>query len=293
MTALSGPDPWNSPVDATISPPTTLGAAAVVACCSALYGSPLIELLVGESLHPGGLRSTRELLRASRLRPGDRLIDAGCGVGASSRVAADEFGLMVDGIDASAGALTRARERESAGRIRWTEADLAALPFAEAAFDGALAECVLSTVGRRGVLTELRRVLSSGGRLVMSDVEVGVAAIPALANHPLLGAALCVNEAWRPGELEAVLPETGFVLERRWDRTASIITLIDRVEARVGLAAVALRDLGLDLAALGGVAGPLGPQAAMPLAARRFADDVRTAVGRGDLRYFAVLAHAS
>ena len=252
-----------------------------------------MELLVGESLHPGGLRSTRELLRASRLRPGDRLIDAGCGVGASSRVAADEFGLIVEGVDASAGALARAREHESAGRIRWTEADLAALPFGEAAFDGALAECVLSTVGRRGVLTELRRVLSSGGRLVMSDVEVGVAAIPALANHSLLGAALCVNEAWRPGELEAVLPETGFVLERRWDRTASIITLIDRVEARVGLAAVALRDLGLDLAALGTVAGPLGPQAAMPLAPRRLADDVRTAVGRGDLRYFAVLAHAS
>lgn len=258
-----------------------------------VYGSPLVELLIGESLHPGGLRSTRELLAASELRPGERLLDAGCGVGASSRLAAGEFGLLVDGVDASAGALVRARERENAGRVRWTEADLAALPFGEAAFDGVLAECVLSTVGRREVLIELHRVLHRGGRLLISDVEVGAGRILALADHRLLGAALCVTDAWRPGELVAVLRETGFVLERRWDCTESILALIDRIEARIGLAAVAARDIGLDLATLTGGAEPLGPGLATPQGARRLADEVRAAVGRGDLRYFAALAHAS
>ena len=292
MTPTSGSDPRGSPVGAA-PPPVRPPDAAIRACCSMVYRSPLVELLVGESLHPGGLRSTRELLEASELHPGERLLDAGCGVGASSRVAAVEFGLFVDGVDASAGALVRARERESAGRVRWTEADLAALPFGEAAFDGVLAECVLSTVGRREVLIELRRVLRRGGRLVMSDVEVGAGPIPALADHRLLGAALCVTDTWRSGELESVLPETGFVLERRWDRTASILELIDRIEARIGLAAVAVRDLGLDLATLAGGTDPLGPELATPQEARRLADEVRAAVRRGDLRYFAALARAS
>ena len=292
MTATPGSDPGGSlvaPAPPSVRPPDP----TVRACCSVVYGSPLVELMIGESLHPGGLRSTRELLAASELRPGERLLDAGCGVGASSRLAAGEFGLLVDGVDASAGALVRARERENAGRVRWMEADLAALPFGEAAFDGVLAECVLSTVGRREVLIELRRVLRRGGRLVMSDVEVGAGAIPALADHRLLGAALCVTDAWRPGELEAVLRETGFVLERRWDRTESILALIDRIEARIGLAAVAVRDLGLDLATLAGGTEPLGPGLATPQEARRLADEVRAAVGRGDLRYFAALAHAT
>ena len=68
----------------------------------------------------------------------------------------DHVVVMVDGIDASAGALTRARERESAGRIRWTEADLAAVPFAEAPFDGALATSVLLPVRRPAVRTAPR-----------------------------------------------------------------------------------------------------------------------------------------
>ncbi len=292
MTATLGSDPGGSlvaPAPPSVRPPD----ATVRACCSMVYGSPLVELLIGESLHPGGLRSTRELLAASELRPGERLLDAGCGVGASSRLAAVEFGLFVDGVDASAGAMVRARERENAGRVRWTEADLATLPFGEATFDGVLAECVLSTVGRREVLIELRRVLHRGGRLLVSDVEVGAGAIPALADHRLLGTALCVTDAWRPGELEAVLAETGFVLERRWDCTESILAMIDRIEARIGLAAVAARDIGLDLATLTGGTEPLGPGLATPQAARRLADEVRAAVGRGDLRYFAALAHAS
>lgn len=264
----------------------------VIACCSAVYGNPLAELLIGESLHPGGLESTRQLLAASRLKPAARLLDAGCGLGASSCVAAAEFGLQVDGMDASADVIARAESRQRTGRVQWHRADLLDLPCEPGTFDGILAECVLSTLPRADALAEMRRVLRSGGRLVMSDVEVSGVPIPALADHAVLGAALCVTDAWRAGELEQRLPAAGFVLERRWDRTSTILALVDRVEARLGLAVVAARDMGLDLAMLADAAGPGRLQPDGRAEVRRLADEVRAAVQRGDLRYFAAVAKA-
>ena len=266
--------------------------ASVTACCSTLYGSPLAELLVGESFHPGGLESTRQLLAASGLRPGSRLLDAGCGLGASARVAAAEFGLEVDAVDASAGVVSRAAARD-AGGVCWATADLLALPFGDATFDAVLAECVLSTLPRGAGLAELRRVTRRGGRLVVSDVETGGAAVDALAGHPVLGAALCVTDAWRDGELEERLGAAGFVLERRWDRSASIIDLVDRVEARIRLAVAVANGSSLDLAGLAAAAGIGDLGAGGVDGVRRLADQVRDAVRGGDLRYFAAVARAA
>ena len=262
---------------------------SVLACCSTVYGNPLAELVIGESFHPGGLASTRHLLTVSQLKPGSRMLDAGCGLGASSRLAAGEFGLQVDAVDASAEVIAHAESRESTSRVQWRLADLLNLPYESATFDGILAECVLSTLPRADALAEMRRVLRPGGRLILSDVELGADPIPVLSDHGILGAALCVTDAWRVGELEQRLGVARLRIERRWDRTASILALLDRIEARVGLAVVATRDLGLDLGSLAGSAGAAwigAPQA------RHLADEVRSAVRRGDLRYFAAVARA-
>jgi ubiquinone/menaquinone biosynthesis C-methylase UbiE len=276
----------------------TGGQDDVLACCAALYGHPLAELVVGDSLHPGGLAGTRELLAAAGLRPGARLLDAGSGLGASARLAAGEFGFQVDAVDVSSDALARAAAREPAARIRWQQADLRALPFETGAFDAVLAECVLSTTDRRSALAELRRVLRPGGRLLLSDVVTSKGAIPALELHPVLGAALCVTAAWGPGELDSALAESGFSRQRRWDRATAILELVDRAEARIALAALAVRDLGIDLAALGAAAGldggGIGGRAlAEPASVRRLADQVRAAVRSGALGYVAVVATAA
>lgn len=274
-----------------VEPPgrTTPEARAVLACCSTLYANPLAEMLVGDSLHPGGPASTRELLRAGGLAPNARLLDAGCGLGASSRLAAEEFCLAVDGVDGSAEVIALAGARTSHLRVRWTHADLATLPFEADAFDGILCECVLSTTDREIVLAEMARVLRPGGVLLLSDVEVRPSAVPELAEHQLLGAALCVTDAWQPGELEARLPAAGFRIRRRRDLSASILSLVDRAEARVGLAIVAARDMGLDPAQLFGSAMTLSP-GLDGARVRELAEGVRAAVLRGDLRYVGVEA---
>ena len=280
------------PVDLGYGAPSQrIGADAVVSCCSTLYGSPLAELLVGRSFHPGGLTATRQLLAAAALPPGARLLDAGCGLGTSARLAAAEFRLFVDAVDTSAAVLQRAAEPAVRG-VTWHRSDIATLPFEDGRFDGVLAECVLSTMARPAALAELRRVLRPGGRLLLSDVETTGQTIPGLEAHGILGAALCVTDAWQAGELAARLPVAGFRIDRRWDRSAAILEMVDRIEARIRVLGSAVRGLGLELADL---IGPLAGDASGDLLGARAAElaaEVRDAVREGRLRYVACLATA-
>ncbi|HEX2517444.1 MAG TPA: methyltransferase domain-containing protein [Chloroflexota bacterium] len=103
-----------------------------------------------------------------RLRPGMRVLDAGCGpgtitVGLARAVAPAE----VVGIDAEPGVLARARELAAAqavGNVTFRPADVYALPFPDGDFDAVFAHTLLEHLQRPdAALRELCRVLRPGG----------------------------------------------------------------------------------------------------------------------------------
>ena len=99
---------------------------------------------------------------------GRRILDAGCGSGPLSAALRDR-GAVVTGVDASAGMLAQARRRlgdDADLRVH----DLAdPLPFLDKAFDDVVASLVLHYLQDWGpTLAELRRVLTPGGRLIVS-----------------------------------------------------------------------------------------------------------------------------
>ena len=98
-----------------------------------------------------------------------RVLDAGCGSGRLT-VALAQAGAAVTGIDTNAGQLEQARRRaEEAGvELNLLEADFnASLPFADASFDAVTSRLALMAAADAvATLTELRRVLVPGGRLV-------------------------------------------------------------------------------------------------------------------------------
>jgi 2-polyprenyl-3-methyl-5-hydroxy-6-metoxy-1,4-benzoquinol methylase len=52
-------------------------------------------------IHPGGGRSTRELLEMARIQPHHRVLDAGCGIGTSAAQIAQRYGCQVVAVDTS------------------------------------------------------------------------------------------------------------------------------------------------------------------------------------------------
>ena len=125
-----------------------------------LFGCGSLRDGDGEPLRPGGLALTRELIDLAGFRAGDRVVDVGCGLGASTQLLA-ECGVAAVGVDLVA----------PHGAAAFVVADAARLPFADHSLDGILSECSLSLVDdRRQALTEWRRVLRIGGRVGLSDV---------------------------------------------------------------------------------------------------------------------------
>jgi ubiquinone/menaquinone biosynthesis C-methylase UbiE len=113
-----------------------------------------------------------ELVRAADLRPGERVLDAGCGTRVVARLAAREVGPdgAVVGVDVNEGMLEVASTASppEAG-IEWHEANVEDLPLSDESFDVVLCGLSFQFVGDRPrALREMRRVLVPGGRLALN-----------------------------------------------------------------------------------------------------------------------------
>jgi ubiquinone/menaquinone biosynthesis C-methylase UbiE len=113
---------------------------------------------------------------AHTLRPGDRVLDVGCGAGLDVFVAARLVGPAgrVSGIDISADMLAFAVDAAAAGGIagvQFLEADAAQLPFGDGAFDVIVSNGALNLVpDKDAAFREIARVLRPDGVLAVADL---------------------------------------------------------------------------------------------------------------------------
>jgi SAM-dependent methyltransferase len=100
------------------------------------------------------------------LRPGMRLLDAGCGSGLFAELAA-RSGAEVIGLDAAPGLVEYARRRRPAAR--YVVEDIEHMPFRDAVFDVVTAfNSVLYAADPRSALAEIARVTAPSGRAVVT-----------------------------------------------------------------------------------------------------------------------------
>jgi SAM-dependent methyltransferase len=105
------------------------------------------------------------MLDEAEVGHGTRFLDAGCGGGGASVLAAKR-GAKVSGLDAAELLIRIAQTRIPAGDFR--TGDMEALPFDDEAFDAIIAaNAVQYTTDRLATLRELRRVCISGKRVVV------------------------------------------------------------------------------------------------------------------------------
>src|SRR5690606_28751701 len=111
---------------------------------------------------------SRALVDLADPKPGERLLDVGCGTGAAARYAAERLGAKaVTAIDLNAGMIAFGRSLDTAGTVDWRQGDIMAMPFSDGAFDVLVGNQVLQFLpDRPKALAEMRRVMSDGGRAV-------------------------------------------------------------------------------------------------------------------------------
>lgn len=198
--------------------------------------------VAGETLRPGGLTLTDRGLAACRFPSGARVLDLGCGPGATlARLT--EAGLRGVGIDASD---RFARQAASGGPSLRGLAQ--ALPLRTGSFDGVFCECVLSATGDApGALTEISRILRPGGRLVLTDLYLRS------GDGPSGAAAGCAAGAVPRERLEARLEAAGLSPLFFEDHTRLLTELACRLTFALGSAkSVIAMITGNDPACTGG-----------------------------------------
>jgi SAM-dependent methyltransferase len=133
----------------------------------------LMAVLGKRVIHPGGRRSTEELLQRADVQAGQQVLDVGCGVGTTAIQIARRFRARVTAVDIAPLMLARARANVHAAGLEDTviveQGDILALPFADDSFDRVLAEAVTMFVDRPPAAKELVRVCRPGGRVLATE----------------------------------------------------------------------------------------------------------------------------
>ena len=125
--------------------------------------------------HDDAIRHMNQVLATvATLSPGERVLDAGCGIGGSAIWLAENVDVSVVGVNINAKQIERGcrlvSERVLQQRIQLQVADYCATDFANESFDVVWAlESVCYAEDKQAFLSEAYRLLRPGGRLVIAD----------------------------------------------------------------------------------------------------------------------------
>ena len=120
--------------------------------------------------------TNRAVCEALNLSPGDRVLDAGCGMGGTSLYAARQYQTLVEGICLSATqinqAIKNAKKAGLSGNTNFTIQDFTRTSFPDNYFSGIMAvESVVHAPEKINFCKEAFRVLKKGGSIAVIDVS--------------------------------------------------------------------------------------------------------------------------
>ena len=251
-------------------------------CCADLYSSELARLILGDSLHPGGLRATNRLGRAMGLQPGWRVLDLACGLGTSATALSRVFRCHVTGLELGKDAATASRQRALddpvASSVAFVRGGAETPPFRPGAFDAVVIECATSLFPDKPVaIAEARRLLRPGGVIGLSDVTVEPGSLPPELDGAV-GMMLCLTDALPAGGYSDLLESGGFLVTERADLSDEVLALLAELRGKLAI----WRGLGSSAPQLAAELADIGPD---------LLERVEALVRRGQIGYWLYVAH--
>lgn len=177
------------------------------------------DLGMVEDFHTMGPLATADLVGKASVTAGDRVLDAGAGIGGTSRFLASQYGGHVTAIDLTQEFCETAQWlNELVGlddKITVRTGDITDLPFDDDAFDVVISQHVQMNVPDKSrIYSEARRVLAAGGRLALWDICAGS---PGELDYPLPWASRPeLSHLVTPAQLRDAIESAGFEV-RIWN----------------------------------------------------------------------------
>lgn len=166
---------------------------------------------LGITKHFGGIYATQQLIELCNIKPGQRILEIGCGTGYTACLLAKKYDANVVAVDINSKILEVAKKRTIeegvSDKVAIIEADAEELPLL-ATFDVAIAESVLSLCDSKKVASEMYHVLKPNGVFSANEATWLKAPPEDLRTFvsESLGGSLLQEDEWR-----AVFREAGFV----------------------------------------------------------------------------------
>ncbi len=155
----------------------------------------------------------------AHLRPGETVVDLGCGGGLDVLLAAAKVGPggRAIGIDMTPAMIERARKNAAKpvngqvlSNVEFHLATIDRLPLPSGSVDCLISNCVINLApDKRAVFREMYRVLKPGGRVAVSDIALKQP-LPAEISQSLMAYVGCIAGAVRIEDYERGLKEAGF-----------------------------------------------------------------------------------
>jgi ubiquinone/menaquinone biosynthesis C-methylase UbiE len=193
------------------------------------------DLAPVDEFHMGWRPATVEFVRAAGFPAGAHLLDVGSGIGGPARYFAENANVRVTGIDLTPEyvdlANSLSRRTGLADRTSFRQASALAMPFADAAFDGAFTiHVAMNIADKPGLYAETRRVLKPGAIFATYDIMRGPA--PGDLPYPLPWSPSAETSfVVTPAECRALHEKAGFAIVSERDRTGFVQDVIAKMRA--------------------------------------------------------------
>ena len=151
----------------------------------------------------------------ARLRPGETVVDLGCGGGLDVLLAAPKVGPMgkAIGIDMTPEMIDRARrnaQKQGLANVEFHLAKIDRLPLPDGSVDCIISNCVINLApDKPAVFRDMYRVLKPGGRVAVSDIALKKP-LPGEVARDVLAYVGCIAGAVLMTDYEQQLKDAGF-----------------------------------------------------------------------------------